>query len=69
MAAVIIDSIEHWSTEQHVTRPTYHPQDFDDKLDHKLHSRILTAFDKQTKIGWAHFLRRRISQAWKPVIA
>jgi len=69
MAAVIIDSIERWSTEQHMTRLTYHPQDFDDELNHELHSRILTAFDKQTKIGWAHFLCGQISQAWKPVIA
>jgi len=55
MAEVIINSIEQWSTKKQVTRPTFHPQDFDDELDQELNSHILTAFNKQTKIGWAHF--------------
>jgi len=69
MAEVITKSIERWSAEQQVIRPTFHPSDFDDEVDQELHSRILTAFDKQAKIGWAHFLRGRISKAWKPAIA
>jgi len=62
MAEVIINSIEQWSAEQQVTRPTFHPQEFNDELDQELHSCILTAFNKQTKIGWVHFLCGQISQ-------
>jgi len=69
MAELIIDSIEQWSAEQQVPRPMYHPQDFDDTLDQELHSHILSAFNKQTKIGWAHFLCGWISRTWKLVIA
>jgi len=68
MADLIINSIEQWSTDQQVPRPTYHPRNFNGKLDRELHSHILAAFDKQTKIGWAHFFHGQISQAWKPVI-
>jgi len=69
MADLIINSIEQWSADQQVSRSTYLPCNFNDKLDQELHSCILAAFDKQTKIGWAHFLCRWISQAWKSVIA
>jgi len=69
MAQLVIKSIKLWGEGRQVQCPMYNPQDFDTELDQELHSRILTAFDQQTKIGWAHFLCRQISKAWKPVIA
>jgi len=56
MAQLIIQSIECWSEGRQVQRPTYDPQDFDDELDRELHLRLLTAYNQQRKIGWAHFL-------------
>jgi len=51
MAQLLIQAIKQWSENSPVHHPAYAPQDFDDELDQELHSLILTAFDKQTKIG------------------
>jgi hypothetical protein len=40
-----------------------------DESNQLLHRLIIKAFDKQTDIGWGHFLRGRLSLHWKKCIA
>jgi hypothetical protein len=40
-----------------------------DKSNHLLHKLINNAFDKQTDIGWGHFLKGHLSLHWKKCIA
>lgn len=43
------------------------PEEIDGDESKTLHVLLTTAYERQTRIGWAHFLKGRLTIAWKPV--
>ena len=69
MASLLIKTIDWWlQKHQSYIPPSFTFSEYS-ATKHQLLHLIVTAFEHQTKIGWAHFLRGRLSKAWQDVIA
>jgi len=68
MAELIIHAIQRWFQGQRPLPPSL-PDYMDDDDSKEIQSLLVTAYERQSRIGWYHFLRGRLTFAWKPVIA
>jgi hypothetical protein len=68
MAQVIMAALDRWFANLPPALVPRLPTGLDES-NQLLHRLINKAFDKQTDIGWGHFLRGRLSLHWKKCIA
>ena len=67
MAELLLSNVQRWFRGQRPLPPTL-PPDYTDPDSKELHNLLVCAYERQTRIGWTHFLRGRLTKAWQPVL-